>query len=89
MPRFLVTRRLASMVEEAVERKPFKKPKVVEVETPQSVGVHAKVPLPLLVGQEVRQSDEMQIVLKVALVKVPSLVSWLKTLERWSTSLSD
>ena len=43
-----VIKRLESMVDEAVERKPWSKPKVVEVETPQEVGVQAKTePEPL------------------------------------------
>jgi hypothetical protein len=33
------------IVEEAVERKPLRKPKVVEVETPQVVGVQGKAKL--------------------------------------------
>ena len=44
----------ALIVEEAVERKPCKKPRVVEVDTPHEVGVHEKVPEPP-VGQVVRQ----------------------------------
>ena len=43
----------ALIVDEAVERKPCKKPRVVEVETPHEVGVHEKVPEPE--GQVVRQ----------------------------------
>ena len=35
-------------VEEAVEMKPLKKPRVVEVETPQDCGVQANVPPPTL-----------------------------------------
>ena len=43
-----VIKRLESMVEEAVERKPLVKPTVVEVETPQAVGVNGKVePVPV------------------------------------------
>ena len=38
--------KLESMVLDAVEMKPFKNPRVVEVETPHEVGVQAKVPLP-------------------------------------------
>lgn len=44
-------------VEEAVERKPFRKPSVVEVDTPQDCTVHAKgapVPQPVHVPLTVR-----------------------------------
>ncbi len=63
-------------VDDAVERKPERKPRVVEVELPHEVGVQAKsLPLPP-VGQEVWQvSPEKQIVSKVALTKLPSFVS--------------
>ena len=56
---FPVIRRLLFMVEEAVERKPLRKPRVVEVETPHEVGVHEKVPEPP-VGQVVRQVSEFR-----------------------------
>src|SRR3990167_5035363 len=49
----------ALIVELAVERKPCKKPKVVEVETPHEVGVHEKVPEPP-VGQVVRQTSPVR-----------------------------
>ena len=51
-----VIRRLLFIVEEAVERKPLRNPRVVEVELPQEVGVHEKVPEPP-VGQVVRQTS--------------------------------
>ncbi len=78
-----VTRREESMVEEAVERKPLRNPRVVEVETPQEVGVQAKAPpLPPL-GQEVSQvSPEKQMVSKVAFIKSPSVVSCVMRLEK-------
>ena len=40
--RLPVILKLESMVELAVERKPCKKPRVVEVETPHEVGVQGK-----------------------------------------------
>lgn len=56
---FPVMIRLESMVEDAVERKPFKKPKRVEVDTPQDCTVHEKVPEPP-VGHVVRQTSPVK-----------------------------
>ena len=61
-------------VEEAVERKPLRKPSVVEVETPQVVGVQAKALLPAP-GQAVSQvSAEKQMVSKVPLAEKREVV---------------
>lgn len=55
------------MVDEAVERKPFNRPMVVEVATPYEVGVNGKVDSGQLVSQV---SPEKQMVSKVASVPV-------------------
>ena len=65
--RLPVTRKFASTVLEAAERKPFSKPSVVEVETPQLVTANGNELPP--VGHELSQvSAVKQIVSKVALL---------------------
>jgi len=53
MPTLPVTERLASMVLEAVERKPWRKPKVVEVALPQDRTLGKSAPPPPPVPQAV------------------------------------
>jgi hypothetical protein len=71
-------RRSVVMVEEAVERKPFKKPRVVEVETPHVVGVQAKgvevlssVSQPKIPPVQVTKDPEAQVVRPKPLILVP------------------
>ena len=65
--RLPVTRRFASTVLEAVDKKPFSKPRVVEVETPQLVTANGNEPPPA--GHELSQvSAVKQIVSKLALL---------------------
>lgn len=65
------------MVDDAVERKPWRNPRVVEVETPHVVGVQEKVPVLSSVSQpkmppvQVTKEPEAQVARPKPLIFVP------------------
>lgn len=66
------------MVDDAVERKPWRNPRVVEVETPQDVGVQAKrapvlssVSQPKMPPVQVTKEPEAQVARPKPLIFVP------------------